>query len=130
MSFISIACQGRGAQTLSGPARADALTEMPIQGRKKAYVHQGLETVSWLAACSRSSNWWGQPRGAQLSCGAGSPWGGGKQRGQLRILLQLSLCALGSFHRLSSKFFILKGDRWFASSRACALLRKAENKTR
>lgn len=111
VSFISIACQGRGVQTLSGPARADALTEMPIQGGKKAYVHRGLEMVSWFAACSRSFSWWGQPRGAQLSCGPGSPCGGWQAEGPaLSPAPALTVCP-GLISPLSSKFFILKGDR-------------------
>lgn len=37
-----------GLRTLSGPARADALTEMLTQSRKKVYTHPGLEMSSVL----------------------------------------------------------------------------------
>lgn len=44
-----------GVTALSGPARADGLTEMPIPSRKTAYAHRGLEKFRGLL--SHSASW-------------------------------------------------------------------------
>lgn len=59
-------------KALSGPARADALTEMLIQSWKKAYTHRGPERFTGLHAQSHLVSWV-QPYGVQLPCGASSP---------------------------------------------------------
>lgn len=79
-----------GVTALSGPARADGLTEMPIPSRKTAYAHRGLEKFRGLLSHSAS---WVHPMEVSSPVGQAAQCRSWEPEGQLCTLH--TQCALG-----------------------------------